>query len=738
MYQLTTLDTFGNLDVELAVTSAYQKHQNDPVALREVACLAAMYPALLLPIQDDDLLAGRIPLLMAGFYLELGTYYCLEDDTRNEAARLKLTFDPAYQARVDDMFAFWRTENTFARHDAALPPETLKAVKNPIANGGPRLSGTVPDYGMLVRLGIGGLRDKVRACKPTAADPWFYDAAEKALDVLTGACTHYAKQAREQATSASAARAAQLNEMAESLERIAVSPPVTLRDALQLHWLYALLATVVNYGRMDVAMGDFLVRDLDSGRVTEGEALALLQSFWRLIRARGVRFNSRVILGGRGRPNEANANRFALLAMEATRTVRETEPQLTLRFYTGQDPALMAKALDVIGEGRTYPMLYNDDINIPAVAHCFSVPESDAQQYMPYGCGEYALQGLSFGSPNCGFNLLKALEVTMYGGIDPANGQPLGLSSGGLESFDTFDDLLAAYKKQVEYHALHLGLRHAHEYELERQSAGYVLVSLGYAGCLERGKSIVDHGCRYNGAILETFGMVNAADSLAAIKSLVYEQGVIGKAELLAALSANFEGYGEIYARLQNAPKYGNDDDAADSMLQLVSDHVARYTRSLAATLGLDYCAIVNINNFVNVDIGRAMSATPDGRRKGEPIANANTPTAGRDRKGVTAFLKSIAKPDPRHHAGYVQNMKFSPSMFRGADRAKLEALLATYFHTGGTQAMITVVNRADMENAMREPEKHADLIVRVGGFSARFVTLARDLQQDLLNRTQY
>lgn len=735
MYQKTTIDGFGNLDVELSIADTYRKHQHDPVALREAACLAAMFPASMLPIQESDLLAGRFAWPLAGYSLEIGTYYCLEPELRQEAA--KAGFDPSYMARVEDMLAFWKTESTHARHDATLSPEVLAAVRNQIANGHPRLAGTLPDYDKLMRLGIGGLLAQVRAAAQKVSAPDFYRGIELSLGVLANVCRHYARQARDQAASAGPARAAQLQEMADSLERVAVDAPVTLRDAIQLHWLYSLVATVVNYGRMDIAMGDFYVRDLESGRLTQAEALTLLQSFWRLIAARRNQYNSRVIVGGRGRRNEANADRFALLAMEATRTVIETEPQLTLRFYAGQNPALMAKALDVIGEGRTFPMLYNDDVNVPAVAHCFGVPEADAERYSPYGCGEYALEGLSFGSPNCGFNLLKALEVALHGGVDAVTGQPLGLPCGGLESYATFEDLLAVYKKQVEHYALQLGLRHAHEYEVERNTAGYGLVSALYEHCLERGKSIVQHGCRYNGAILETFGMVNTADSLAAIKTLVYEKRLLTPGQLLAVLKADFAGYPRERELFLSAPKYGNDDEVVDSVMRLVSDHAGRCVRSLAGQLGLDYCAIVNINNFMNVDMGRVSAASADGRRLGDPLANGSTPTAGRDKKGATALVKSLAKPDPSVHAGYVHNIKFSPSMF-GSDRPKLEALLQTYFRSGGTQAMITVVRRGDMENAMREPEEYGDLIVRVGGFSARFTTLPRDLQQDLLNRTLY
>jgi pyruvate-formate lyase len=275
------------------------------------------------------------------------------------------------------------------------------------------------------------------------------------------------------------------------------------------------------------------------------------------------------------------------------------------------------------------------------------------------------------------------------------------------------------------------------EYEAETRSAGFLYISLLFDHCIERGRSVVNRGTRYSGGVVETFGMVNAADSLMAIKKLVFEQQVITQDELLAALEVNFEGFERIRRILLAAPKYGNDNLEADRMMQTVSDHVAGYTRAQAKRVGLDYYLVVNINNYANVSSGKITAASADGRFAGEPLANGNTPTAGNDRKGITAFLNSIARVDPSCHAGYVHNMKFTRRLFR-EDRPKLKALLDGYFSQGGTQAMITVVSRDDMENAMREPEKYRNLIVRVGGFSHRFVDLARDVQIDLVNRTLY
>jgi len=748
-----TSQTRGEFDVELAFTKTYRQYQHEHVALREAHCLRVLYPAYLAPLHEGDLFAGRVSVGRAGFDLQehgmgaTGGYGC--DAAVINARLAEGDFDPDYRRAVEDMVAFWAAENTQAKHRALFSPEVAQGlVPNGICHGGIRLAGCNLDFDTLLQRGLPGMRAEVERHQARAAreggDVPFYEGLLLALDLVVDvfhwyadACRGTVRQLTDCAPTTSPGWRDELLTIAVILEKLTVAAPETFREAMQLYWLYAQVAQLRNHGRMDVYLGDFYADDIDSGRLSEEEALRLTQSLWRLIVARNIRFDSRVIVGGKGRRNEANADRFALLAMEATRTVVEVIPQLTLRHYRGQNPALMQKALDVIGEGRTYPMLYNDDANIPAVQKAFGVSEREAEQYLPYGCGEYTLDHRAAGSPNCHLNTLKALDVALHNGWDSRLRQTDGLQTGDFLSFETFEQLFSAYSRQVEHAAWVLAARHACEYQAERENVAFLLTSLLTDDCLARGKSLVDGGARYRGAILETFGNTNAADSLAAIKKLVYDEKVLTREELLAALDADFVGYEGVHRLLQAAPKYGNDDDAADAMLQAVSRQACLAAIQQAEKVGMDYLLIVNINNFSNVTQGAVTAASADGRRAGDPLANGNGPTAGGDRSGVTAFLNSIVKPDPSLHAGYVHNMKFSRAMF-GPDRPKLEALLDTYWANGGTQAMITVVSRGDLEAALQEPEKYANLIVRVGGYSARFVELPHAVQQDLLKRTLY
>lgn len=311
----------------------------------------------------------------------------------------------------------------------------------------------------------------------------------------------------------------------------------------------------------------------------------------------------------------------------------------------------------------------------------------------------------------------------------------MGLPEKELGEFTDFGSLHKAYQKQVEYHITQLARQEELEYKIAGETAPYLFFSMLYDDCLAVGRGIFDGGVRYLGGTLETYGNSNTADSLLAIKKVVFKEQHCSLPELVAALDANFEGYENLRQICLNIPKYGNDHQEADAMLLDVDTHVCDFTRNQHKVTGLHNYLVVIINNNANTVMGRYTCASPDGRVAYSFMNNGNAPASGMDKSGVTAFLNSIVKPDPALHAGAVQNMKFTSEMF-DIHRDKMEFLLDTYFKNGGAQAMLNVLGRKDLENALEHPERYQNLIVRVGGFSARFVELEPDIQQEILART--
>lgn len=721
-----------------------------PPSIREAECLKAQYPAILKPIQETDLFAGRMAYPLAGFSPQnpggLG-YYC--DFAGIELALQNPSLTGEERQSLEALKTFWATENTACKVRSAYPADMQEALPSDNWFHDPgigfplyRMSGACMDYEKLLKLGIPGLRKEIKGQLQQAAGEAavLYQGMLQALALLDDVCRHYGEQARRlaDAMEPQADRRLQLLDMAAVLDAVTERKPETFREAIQLFWIYSILSDVRNYGRMDHYLGGFLEEDLNSGALTEGEALVCLVSLWQLIADRRTTWDSRVIVGGVGRANPEQADRFALLAMEASRVVLEIEPQLSLRCYSGMNPALLDKALEVLGEGRTFPILYNDDVNVPAVRKAFQVTGKEAEQYVPFGCGEYLLDHCSFSTPSGVINLLKALEAALHNGYDPLEGKKIGPSTGSLSDFPTFEDLFHAYERQIGQQVHYLALQEALEYKVAGETASYLFLSMLHDDCIARGKAIFSGGLRYLGGTLEAYGNTNTADSLTAIRELVYDSGSLTLHQLVAALDNNFANQEVLRRKLLRLPKFGNDTDSADGMMALVHNHICTTTRNASRVAGLDYYLTVVINNSANTVLGHTTAASADGRRSGEPMANGNTPSGGNDRNGLTALLNSLSKPDPSIHAGAVHNLKFSRELFNGSNRQAARDLLLAYFSKGGTQAMITVLNRHDLENAMAQPDQYPHLFVRVGGFSARFVELPRDVQQEILSRTLY
>lgn len=729
-------------------TETYRKF-GDNIYRRELECLKLQIPRQACKILSGDLLAGRVELLPIGFTPQSDSeslaYYIHSEKTE------RLLNDPSISAKertsLSQLKDFWEKEDTKVKIRNAYPDKMKTALPSDNWNGESgiafplyRMSGVYLDIKKLVNLGLPGLKKQAeqKAAAAKGASKELFVAMSEITDVISGLCSQFAEMAAHDARKTNnAERRVGLMDLEERLQKIAVQKPGNFKEAMQLAFLYTQFSGTFNYGRYDDVFGEFYVRDLEKGILTEKEAIRYMESLFQIIDDRGNVFDSRVFVGGRGRENEEAADKLALVLMQAHHNLKNVTPQFSLRFYDGQNPELWNKALDMIGDGCTFPILYNDDVNIPAVQHAFQLPYEDAQHYMPFGCGEYVINHKSVGTPSGVINLLQGLLVTLNNGVNPTTGKKMGVPELESTQYHSFDDLWEAYQKQVEYHIEQLAKQEELEYKIAGETAPFLLFSLLFDDCLERQKSIFAGGARYTGGTLETYGNTNTADSLTAIKKLVFDDRKFSLDEMKTMLAENFKGFEKERKWMLESPKFGNDNDVADDMLVKVDHHVFTITRDQRHNTGLHSYLVVNINNNANTVMGRYTAASPDGRDAFTYMANANAPTGGMDQNGITAMLNSMVKPNPKLHAGMVQNMKFSKSLFK-EQRLVADAVLKTYFEKGGTQCMINVLGREDLEQALVEPEKYANLIVRVGGYSAKFVDLPKDIQQEILSRTLY
>ncbi len=741
------------LSVEFRYTRAYKDYSGQGLARRELECLRIALPAAAAPIRDGDLLVGRRvfrPLGVAPSYwdddtdgLDNVSFYA--DIGRLERVMNRPSQSAESRAAIAGLIDFWKKENVNAKvrekFDEVMRremPSDLWNIDSGVIFGLYRLVFSQLDYDKLVLIGLPGLKNEVlvrlndSALSEEQRD--FLSALVSLTDLLSDILGQYEDQLREKLTRG--ADPAWIGPMLDSVARLRAGPPACFRDALQLVWFYSAMTGGRDFGRMDVYLGDLYAKDLDSGNLTEEEAVELLLSFYRLMEDTDSR-DGRIVMGGLGRRNPENADRVSLAIMKAGLRFRQLKPEFSLRMYKGMSEEVIRFAFRMLADGMTYPLLFNDEASIRAVENTMHVSPEEAQQYGFFGCGEYVLGHRSIGTPNDIINLAKALEVTLHEGVDPIRGCPHGLNLGTPESFDTFDKLLKAYERQVEYFT-EIAARHQRlVYDTVGENSAMLMMSLLMDDCVERAKPLVSGGVRYMAGTYETYGNTTVADSFTAIREIVYEKKLLTLRELVDILDADFAGYEDLRQKLLRCPKFGNDDPTADAMARTVNTHVFEVTARQAKAQGLSSYLVVMINNGANVDLGKNTLATADGRRAYTFLSNGNNPMAGMDHCGLPALLRSISSTEMNLTAGTAQNLKLTTDLFTKHPDA-VRDLIDTAFDMGILSLNISVLNRGEMEDAMIHPELHQNLFVRVGGFSARFVNLDPGTQADMLARALY
>jgi len=688
-------------------TKTYKEYKDAPIPIREAMCNKVQYPGLLPGPRDGDVYAGRCRgrrIVHVGSMAWFGKpWYSPEDEAFGKHGGYSFDFSALYtfphtsEERVilEELDAFWRTESSMAKVSAQTDIKFDAGFLSP------------HDIDKLVAVGLPGLIAEVDAMP----EGDFRTGLQIVLKTVTDVCEFYKKDAEEKGYTS----------IAKNMAAIISHAPATIAEALQIILIFDLLSHERHYElfQLDVAIGDIFVKEVDSGSITEEAAIELIRAFFVMINENGDDTVCRLLLGGKGRRNAKNADRFIVAALKAEQLHKRVTPQVTLRIYDGMDADILTLAYDTICITGTLPLLYNDDAIIPGVAEAFGVSPEDAKNYYMVGCGEYIIAPHSPGLLITNWNVPKTVDE----GIRAACGA------------ETFDELYACVMKHMTAHAVRLAEFVAMVVKTHNKSIAFLMASLLVNDCLARNKPVLDGGARYIGVSIMGHGYTNAADGLTAIKKLVFEDKTYTMAEIIQALDANFCGYDDIRMALTNMPKYGNDNADADAMLSTLWHDISVIAKKAGQDCGLDFHTMASANPG-GYYLSQEMGATTDGRLEGTPYAICNAPTAGNDKSGLTALMNSILKTHPAN-GGTVTNFKISREFFVN-ERAKFEALFAAYWADGGQQANITIVNKGDLEAALKEPEKFPNLLVRMGGWSARFIDLEPYIQKEILTRTLY
>lgn len=733
-------------DYVLKFTESYKTTEDK--YLREAKALKMQTGHILVPMEKGDLVVGRVKHGLLGFSPQYGgqyTYYFHEEEAEELFETYKDKLE--HNAEIRQALDYWKEEQTIQKLNRRFTEKHADLEKYKKTGGqigkdfrfgtgsSPtgRLALTIPDLDKLISEGLPGLRKEIE--KFRREETTFSDALEIAVDTIADAIEIYRKQATDFLKEDP--ENTELELLVNTLENIKEKKPETFYEGLQLYWIYAVLSDLMNHGRMDIYLGDLYVQDLEAGRIDEELAIRYLTDLYRQYKFIGKVHDTRVVIGGKGRRNEANADKLAMVIMETSRRVKDVVPQLTLRYYKGMNEEVFDKALKVNAEGCSFPILYSDDTNVPAIMKVFDVSETEAETYIPAGCGEYVLESRSIGTPNSAINLLKALELALHNGRDCYYNEVAGPDTGDLKDFTTFDKLWDAFTKQIDLELAIVAWGQKECYNLIEENGAYLHLSLLMKDCIERGKPLFEGGVRYLNGTTEIMGMISAADSLTAIKKLVYEDKKMSLEELVHILDCNFEGYEKERKMMQACPKYGNDDEYADDMALKVFNYIAEQSIAYTDIIDINKFNMVSVNNSESAVWGTYTMASACGRKNGEAMANANGASIGGDKNGVTALLNSMSKFNHGIHAGVINNVRFTKEVF-AENFDKVKTVIRTFLENNGNQMNLMVIGKDDLINAKKNPENYQNLIIRIGGFSARFVELDPVVQDELIARTTY
>ena len=622
----------------------------------------------------------------------------------------------------------------------------------------------VPDYPKALRLGWKGIRDEAQAMADDRASTREQRDQARAVVICAEGVRllteRYAAEADRLAQGeASPARREELREIARVVRKVPWLPPETFPEALQALWTtHMLLLAAESYpgpgvspGRVDQYLRPYYQADLEAGRLTRAQAKEWLECWWIKHNyvydyqgwtgtSQGINssFGQLITLGGTDEHGDDASNDLTYLMLEVIQEINLLEPKPNVRLHARTPDRLLRRLVEMLAEAQGSPFLLNFDENAIAGLRWEGLPEGRLWDYAPVGCLENTLAGDDrSGTVDVNLNLAKAVELALNDGRDMGTGRRIGPRTGDPLTFTSFDRFRQAFQTQLR-HLVRWIIRVNNLADAGRarwEPVPYLSALVG--GCLERGRDANAGGARFSYLTVEGVALATAADSLAAVRKLVFEDRRLGMAPLLAALRANFEGHENLRQMLlHQAPKYGNDDPQADELAREVSRFWTEEAFRHTAPTGKRYRGGYLSWNYW-IAYAPATAATPDGRRRGQFLSNAVCPVNGADRRGPTAVIKSVGQLDLRTAPnGASHTMSFSPSLLRDPEqREKIAGLLRAYGRVGGTCLQVNVIDANTLREAQKHPDEYRNLLVRVTGYNAYFVGLGKEIQDEIIAR---
>jgi len=570
----------------------------------------------------------------------------------------------------------------------------------------------------------------------------------------------YAALARELATTeADETRRAELLQIAANCDVVPANKPQTYWQALQMYWfVHVGVTTEINPwdafspGRLDQHLIPFYRTDLEAGTLNKKNALELLECLW-------VKFNNQpappkvgvtlkesgtytdfanINTGGIAEDGSDGVNDVSYLILDCMDEMRLLQPSSNVQVSHKTPRDFLLRACEVSRKGWGQPAFYNTDAIVQELLNAGKTLE-DARLGGSSGCVETGAFGNEAYILTGYFNLPKILEITLNDGFDTRSGKQLGLKTGNAEDFSSYQQLFEAYVQQIKHF---VDIKVEGSNIIEAYYARYLPVpflSIVTNDCIANGKDYNAGGARYNTSYIQGVGIGTATDSLSAIKYAVFDEKLISMKQLMDALAGNFEGFVDVAGIVKNkAPKYGNDDDYADEIMQAVFGAYQSIVTGRPNTRGGEF-RVNMLPTTCHIYFGEVTGALPNGRPAGKPLSEGISPTQGVDVNGPTAALHSAAKMDQLQTGGTLLNQKFTPSVVAGYKGLEgMATLVAAYFKMDGHHIQFNVIDRQTLRDAQANPEEYKDLIVRVAGYSDHFRNLSKALQDEIIDRTEH
>ena len=802
------------------ITESYKATEGQPVITRRAEAFAHILRNIPIIIRDNELIVGSSTIAPRGCqtFPEF-SYQWLEDELDTVATR---TADPFYiaeetKAELREVHKYWKGKTSSELATSYMAPEAIKAIEHNIFTPGNYFYNGVGHvtvkYEEVLAIGYKGIIDKARAelekCQVGdgnyARKSHFLNAVIVSCQAVIEYAERYAELASQMAAECTdPVRKQELLQISENCSRVPANGATSFYEACQSFWFVQQLLQVessghsISPGRFDQYMYPYYKADIDKGVITREAAQELLDCIWvklnDLNKVRdaasaegfaGYSLFQNLIVGGQDKYGNDVTNDLSVMCILASMHVHLPMPSLSIRVWNGSPHELLIKAAELTRTGIGLPAYYNDEVIIPALQNRGLTLE-DAREYNIIGCVEPQKAGKTDGWHDAAFfNMCRPLELVFSNGMD--KGELVGIQTGDVTKMTTFEEFFDAYKKQMEYCISlmvnadnAIDVAHAERVPLPYESC---MVD----DCLSRGLSVQEGGAVYNFTGPQGFGIANMADSLYAIRKLVYEDKKVSMEEYKQALAWNYDKgldqqsvsdmsemilkgmqdagmavntdtakavlqtvmrlkptedqlrrFTEIHHMIDEVPKFGNAIDDVDYFARDVAYTYSRPLQKYMNPRGGHYQAGLYPVS-ANVPLGGQTGATPDGRYAHTPVADGVSPSAGKDVKGPTAAATSVSRLD--HFIvsnGTLFNQKFHPSALAGREGLeKFVALIRTFFDQKGMHMQFNVVDRETLLDAQKHPENYAHLVVRVAGYSALFTTLSRSLQDDIIRRTE-